>query len=184
MRESFSGKSKGKERASIFSLSSGDVRQAAAHRKLCSPCELPLCHSEARTGTSGTHVPTLGSTLVTVRASRSSSSGVWVSLSLSSSAGTSPSCSPPPRFIYFFFCKKEKCQFELPAWQTPQRNQYGPDKVVFISLFCCEASQVRPSLSPPSFQYFPIPILPVADNVTGNVCSEMLVWWQAADKKV
>lgn len=87
----------------------------------------------------------------------------------------------------FSFCfKREKCQFERPAWQTPLRNWYGPDKVAFIYFFCCQASQVPLSTSPtpPSFQYFPVSILPDADSVTRNVCSEALAWWQAADKKM
>lgn len=90
----------------------------------------------------------------------------------------------PSPFPWVFFFKREKCQFELPAWQTPLRNWYGPDKVVFIYFSCCKASQVLPPTPLSSFQYCLVLILPHADSVTRNVCSETLLWWKAADKKI
>lgn len=99
----------------------------------------------------------------------------------SSTTSISSSSSPPPGFFFF---KREKCQFELPAWQTPLRNWYGPDKVVFIYFSCCKASQVLPPTPLSSFQYCLVLILPDADSVTRNVCSETLLWWKAADKKI
>lgn len=101
----------------------------------------------------------------------------------SSTTGISPSSSPPPVFFFFSF-KREKCQFELPAWQTPLRNWYGPDKVIFIYFSCWKASQVLPPTPLSSFQYCLVLILPNADSVTRNVCSEALLWWKAADKKI
>lgn len=107
----------------------------------------------------------------------------WFLYYFSSSDSTSPSFSPPPRFLFFF--KREKCQFELPAWQTPLRNWYGPDKVVFIYFFCYRASQVPlPAIPVPRPPPTQLSILPSADSVTRNVCSEMLAWWQTADKKM